>query len=65
MAAAISSVAAHAREVKRLLLKRDNDSSQAMIRGLPMSDLLAEVRGCTFDDFLFAPRFSVLEPLTG
>ena len=32
-----------------------------MIRGLPMSDLLAEVRGCTFDDFLFAPRFSVLE----
>jgi IMP dehydrogenase len=26
-----------------------------------MTDLLAEVRGCTFDDFLFAPRFSVLE----
>jgi IMP dehydrogenase len=26
-----------------------------------MSDLLAAVRGCTFDDFLFAPRFSVLE----
>ena len=26
-----------------------------------MSDLLNAVRGCTFDDFLFAPRFSVLE----
>jgi len=26
-----------------------------------MSDLLAAVRGCTFDDFLFSPRFSVLE----
>ena len=26
-----------------------------------MADLLAAVRGCTFDDFLFAPRFSVLE----
>jgi IMP dehydrogenase len=26
-----------------------------------MSDLLSMVRGCTFDDFLFAPRFSVLE----
>ncbi len=26
-----------------------------------MSDLAAVVRGCTFDDFLFAPRFSVLE----
>ncbi len=26
-----------------------------------MSDLLASVRGCTFDDFLFSPRFSVLE----
>jgi IMP dehydrogenase len=26
-----------------------------------MTDLLAAVRGCTFDDFLFAPRFSVLE----
>ncbi|RPI50574.1 MAG: IMP dehydrogenase, partial [Acidobacteria bacterium] len=26
-----------------------------------MSDLVAAVRGCTFDDFLFAPRFSVLE----
>src|ERR671912_602523 len=26
-----------------------------------MSDLLTAVRGCTFDDFLFAPRFSVLE----
>jgi IMP dehydrogenase len=26
-----------------------------------MTDLLAEVRGCTFDDFLFSPRFSVLE----
>ena len=26
-----------------------------------MSHLLAAVRGCTFDDFLFAPRFSVLE----
>jgi len=26
-----------------------------------MSDLLAAVRGCTFDDFLLAPRFSVLE----
>src|SRR5687767_8445203 len=26
-----------------------------------MSELLASVRGCTFDDFLFAPRFSVLE----
>ena len=26
-----------------------------------MPDLLAAVRGCTFDDFLFAPRFSVLE----
>jgi IMP dehydrogenase len=26
-----------------------------------MSSLLAAVRGCTFDDFLFSPRFSVLE----
>ena len=26
-----------------------------------MSDLLDAVRGCTFDDFLFAPQFSVLE----
>jgi len=26
-----------------------------------MSDLIAAVRGCTFDDFLFSPRFSVLE----
>jgi IMP dehydrogenase len=26
-----------------------------------MSDLLDIVRGCTFDDFLFLPRFSVLE----
>jgi IMP dehydrogenase len=26
-----------------------------------MSDLLASVRGCTFDDFLFVPQFSVLE----
>ena len=26
-----------------------------------MPDLLTAVRGCTFDDFLFAPRFSVLE----
>ena len=26
-----------------------------------MTDLLAEVRGCTFDDFLFTPQFSVLE----
>jgi IMP dehydrogenase len=26
-----------------------------------MSDLLAAVRGCTFDDFLFVPHFSVLE----
>jgi len=26
-----------------------------------MSQLLDAVRGCTFDDFLFAPRFSVLE----
>jgi IMP dehydrogenase len=26
-----------------------------------MTDLLAEVHGCTFDDFLFSPRFSVLE----
>jgi len=26
-----------------------------------MTDLLAAVRGCTFDDFLFAPQFSVLE----
>ena len=26
-----------------------------------MSHLLEAVRGCTFDDFLFAPRFSVLE----
>jgi IMP dehydrogenase len=26
-----------------------------------MSDLLAAVRGCTFDDFLFSPQFSVLE----
>ena len=26
-----------------------------------MSDLLETVRGCTFDDFLFSPRFSVLE----
>ncbi len=26
-----------------------------------MSHLLASVRGCTFDDFLFAPHFSVLE----
>src|SRR5262245_46987233 len=26
-----------------------------------MTDLVATVRGCTFDDFLFAPRFSVLE----
>jgi IMP dehydrogenase len=26
-----------------------------------MSDLVAAVRGCTFDDFLFSPRFSVIE----
>ena len=26
-----------------------------------MSELLESVRGCTFDDFLFSPRFSVLE----
>lgn len=26
-----------------------------------MTDLLAAVHGCTFDDFLFAPQFSVLE----
>src|SRR5687767_13562575 len=26
-----------------------------------MNDLRAVVRGCTFDDFLFSPRFSVLE----
>ena len=26
-----------------------------------MTDLLATVRGCTFDDFLFAPHFSVVE----
>src|SRR5882672_4339832 len=26
-----------------------------------MTDLLSDVRGCTFDDFLFSPRFSVLE----
>src|SRR5918999_2967332 len=26
-----------------------------------MSSLLAAVRGCTFDDFLLSPRFSVLE----
>jgi IMP dehydrogenase len=26
-----------------------------------MTDLLAAVRGCTFDDFLFSPQFSVLE----
>ncbi len=26
-----------------------------------MSDLLALVKGCTFDDFLFTPQFSVLE----
>jgi len=26
-----------------------------------MTDLLAAVRGCTFDDFLFSPKFSVLE----
>ncbi len=26
-----------------------------------MTDLLAAVRGCTFDDFLFTPQFSVLE----
>jgi IMP dehydrogenase len=26
-----------------------------------MSDLLDAVRGCTFDDFLFSPQFSVLE----
>src|SRR5947207_3599812 len=27
----------------------------------PMTDLLAAVHGCTFDDFLFTPQFSVLE----
>src|SRR5262245_12541503 len=26
-----------------------------------MTDLLEAVRGCTFDDFLFAPRYSVIE----
>ena len=26
-----------------------------------MTDLLDRVRGCTFDDFLFSPHFSVLE----
>src|SRR5687768_17016095 len=26
-----------------------------------MSDLLTLVRGCTFDDFLFTPQYSVLE----
>src|SRR6187455_3646271 len=26
-----------------------------------MTDLLAFVRGCTFDDFLFSPQYSVLE----
>ena len=26
-----------------------------------MTDLLEAVRGCTFDDFLFSPKFSVLE----
>src|SRR6187549_922537 len=26
-----------------------------------MSDLLEFVRGCTFDDFLFAPQYSVIE----
>src|ERR1700674_920163 len=26
-----------------------------------MTDLLAAVRGCTFDDFLFSPRFSRIE----
>src|SRR5919109_4755492 len=26
-----------------------------------MSDLLALVRGCTFDDFLFTPQYSVIE----
>src|SRR6188472_2398339 len=26
-----------------------------------MTDLLALVRGCTFDDFLFSPRYSVLD----
>jgi IMP dehydrogenase len=28
---------------------------------MPVRDLLELVRGCTFDDFLFAPQFSVLE----
>ena len=28
---------------------------------LPMTDLFDLVRGCTFDDFLFSPRYSVLE----
>ena len=28
---------------------------------LPMTDLFDLVRGCTFDDFLFSPQYSVLE----
>jgi IMP dehydrogenase len=28
---------------------------------MPVPDLMELVRGCTFDDFLFAPQFSVLE----
>src|SRR5207247_7791022 len=29
--------------------------------GVTSSDFICLVRGCTFDDFLFAPQYSVLE----
>src|SRR3982750_1095325 len=38
---------------------RLNDTRSTIF--VPMSDLLAAVHGCTFDDFLFTPQFSVLE----
>src|SRR5262245_45907572 len=33
----------------------------ADLRTGPARELLAAVRGCTFDDFLFSPQYSVLE----
>jgi IMP dehydrogenase len=39
----------------------DVRSSASAVSDAPSRDLQAMVRGCTFDDFLFAPQFSVLE----
>src|SRR4051812_22676178 len=50
-----------ARAAERRKVTGGNHNSPDLLYHVAMTDLLAAVRGCTFDDFLFTPQFSVLE----